>query len=75
MSATQSLSAEDYPFVQEFVMDNTGQIQKVVLNLSDYQHLLDLLEDEWLHQAMKAVRHETPLNREDALKALDGDGE
>ena len=73
MSATQSLSSEDYPFVQEFVMDNTGQIQKVVLSLSDYQHLLDRLEDEGLYQAMQASRHETPLSREDALKALDGD--
>lgn len=73
MSATQPLSSEDYPFVQEFVTDNTGQIQKVVLNLSDYRQLLELLEDEGLYQAMQSVRHETPLNREEALIALSND--
>jgi hypothetical protein len=70
MSGIPSLSSEDYPFVQEFVTDNTGQIQKVVLSLSDYQHLLNALEDEDLYQAMQAVRHETPLSREAALRAL-----
>ncbi|MFH7243421.1 MAG: hypothetical protein ACHWZW_11280 [Spirulina sp.] len=54
-------------------MDNTGQIQKVVLNLSDYQHLLEALDDEGLYQAMQAVRHETPLSRGDALKDLESD--
>jgi hypothetical protein len=73
MSVTPSQSSEDYPFVQEFVTDNTGQIQKVVLSLSDYQHLLSALEDEDLYQAMQAVRHETPLSREAALEALEGD--
>ena len=73
MSVTQPLSSDDFPFVQEFVTDSTGQIQKVVLTLSDYQNLLDVLADEGLYQAMQAVRHETPLSREDALKALDGD--
>lgn len=73
MAVTPSLSSEDYPFVQEFITDNTGQIQKVVLSLSDYQHLLNALEDEDLYQAMQPVRHETPLSREAALKALEGD--
>ena len=73
MPAPQPLSPEDYPFVQEFVTDNTGQIQKVVISLSDYQHLLEVLEDESLYRAMQTVRHETPLSREDALKTLDSD--
>lgn len=73
MSISQSLSPEDYPFVQEFVMDSTGQIQKVVLSLYDYQHLLAALEDEGLYKAMQAVRHETSLSREEALKVLEGD--
>lgn len=73
MSSSQSLSSEDYPFVQEFVMDSTGQIQKVVLSLHDYQHLLEVLEDEGLYQAMQSVSHETPLSREEALKALEVD--
>lgn len=73
MSVTPSQSSEDYPFVQEFVTDNTGQIQKVVLSLSNYQRLINALEDEDLYQAMQAVRHETPLSREAALKALEDD--
>lgn len=73
MAITSSFSPENYPFVQEFVTDNTGQIQKVVLSLENYQHLLDALEDEGLYQLMQAVRHKTPLSREDALRALEND--
>lgn len=73
MSTSPSLPSENYPFVQEFVTDNTGQIQKVVLNLKDYWQLLELLEDEDLYQAMQAVRHETPLDREEALTILEND--
>jgi hypothetical protein len=73
MSVIPSISSEDYPFVQEFVTDNTGQIQKVVLSLGDYWHLLNALEDKALYEAIQSVRHETPLSREDALKALEGD--
>lgn len=73
MAVTSSFPSENYPFVQEFVTDNAGQIQKVVLSLQDYQHLLDAVEDEGLYQLMQAVRHKTPLTQADALKALGDD--
>ena len=31
------VEAEDYPFVQEFLTENSGQVQKVVLQLEDYK--------------------------------------
>jgi hypothetical protein len=60
-----------YPFAQEFITDANGKIQKVVLNLTDYQALLEALEDEGLYRLMQQVRDEPPLNRESALQALD----
>ena len=60
-----------YPFAQEFITDANGQIQKVVLNLADYQTLLEALEDEGLYRLMQQVRDEQPLDRASALQALD----
>jgi hypothetical protein len=60
-----------YPFAQEFITDANGNIQKVILNIADYQALLDALEDEGLHRLMADVRHETPLDRESALRELE----
>lgn len=40
--------AEDYPFAQEFITDAEGHIRKVVVDVADYQKLLQALEDEGL---------------------------
>jgi hypothetical protein len=40
---------ENYPFVKEFIVDSSGQVDKVIINLSDYQKLLELLEAECFH--------------------------
>jgi hypothetical protein len=61
-------TATPYPFAQEFITDANGQIQKVILNMADYQALLEALEDEGLYRLMADVRHEIPLDREDALR-------
>ena len=61
----------DYPFAQELITDNQGNIRQVVLNFEDYQQLLEILEDEALYQAMKTTIGETPMNRDEALKALE----
>jgi hypothetical protein len=66
-----TLPSRDYPFAQEFITDASGQIRKVVLNLADYQKLLAVIEDEGLYRAMVEVCDETPLNLDEALKALD----
>ena len=69
----QSIKAENYPYVEELLTDNTGQVLKVVLQLKDYQRLIEALEDEGLYRAMAAVRGETPLGLEAALELLDAD--
>ncbi len=45
-AAMQSMQSEDYPFVEEFVTDNSGQVCKVVLQLANYRRLIAALEDE-----------------------------
>jgi hypothetical protein len=64
------MKADNYPFVKEFLTDNQGQIQKVVLQLDDYQRLIEALEDEGLYRAMQAVKDEQPLSLEEALKEM-----
>jgi uncharacterized protein (DUF1330 family) len=60
-----------YPFAQELITDTQGNIRKVVINFEDYQHLLEILEDGALYQAMKTTTNEIPMNRDEALKALE----
>ena len=69
-----STQAEDYPFVEELLTDRNGQVRKVVLQLDDYRHLIEFVEEQGLYQAMQQVRDETPLSLDEALKALDVDG-
>ncbi|MGB3292807.1 MAG: hypothetical protein WBB01_07475 [Phormidesmis sp.] len=69
----QSIQAEDYPYVEELLTDNTGQVLKVVLQLKDYHRLIEALEDEGLYRAMQAVQGETPIGLEAALEVLDAD--
>lgn len=61
----------NYPFAQDFITDNQGNIRQVILNFEDYQQLLETLEDEALYQAMKTTIGETSMNRDEALKALE----
>ena len=62
---------DNYPFAQELITDTKGNISKVIINFEDYQHLLEIIEDEALYQAMKTTENETPLTKEEALKALE----
>lgn len=61
----------NYPFAQELITDTQGNISKVIINFDDYQHLLEILEDQALYKAMKITEHETPMTREEALKQLE----
>jgi hypothetical protein len=65
------MTNNNYPFAQELITDTQGNIRKVILNFEDYQHLLESLEDEALYQAMKSTINETPMSKEEALKALE----
>ena len=64
-------TATPYPFAQEFITDANGQVQKVILNIADYQALLEALEDQGLYRLMADVRSETPLDQEEALRELE----
>ena len=61
----------NYPFAQELITDTQGNISKVIISFDDYQHLLELLEDQALYQAMKVTEDETPMSKEEALKELE----
>ncbi len=65
--------AKDYPFAQEFITDSEGQIRQVVINIADYQRLIEALEDEGLGRAMVEVRNEKPLSLEEARQEMERD--
>jgi len=65
------MKINEYPFVQEFVTDSSGEIRKVILQFEDYQRLLEALEDEGLYRAMQEVIGEEPLSLEQALAAIE----
>jgi hypothetical protein len=65
------MKAEEYPFVQELITDAKGQVLKVVLDLEEYQRLLEALEDEGLYRAMQLAQGETSLSLQDALEELE----
>lgn len=66
-----TMNAEDYPFVKELITDTEGTIRKVVIDFSDYQRLVEAIEDEGLVRAMMEVKEETPLNLDEALAELE----
>jgi len=73
MTKIQSVQTEDYPFVEELLLDKTGEVLKVVLPIQKYLSLIEALEDEGLYRAMNQVRDESPLDKEAALALLNTD--
>ncbi len=63
-------TSENYPFVKELILDTNGQISKVTLLISDYEKLIELLEDEALSLAMQETEDEVPLSLEEARSML-----
>lgn len=61
----------NYPFAQELITDIEGNIIKVVLNVEDYQNLVNDWEDQGLYQAMLATKNEQPMSLESALQELE----
>ena len=68
MSLVQS---ENYPFVEELLTDKKGKVRKVILNVEEYQRLIEALEDEGLYRAMQTVKNETPSSLQNALEELE----
>lgn len=67
------MQIENYPFVKELITDLSGNVQRVALDLKDYQKLLEFVEDEGLYLAMKEVSDEESLSLEAALVELERD--
>ncbi|TRU28324.1 MAG: hypothetical protein EWV92_21055 [Microcystis aeruginosa Ma_MB_S_20031200_S102] len=65
------MNIKDYPFAQDLITDNQGQIQKVIINFEDYQQIIETYEDTELYRAMIDVKDETPLTLEEALIELE----
>lgn len=65
------MKAEDYPFAKELIIDTQGHISKVVIDFSDYQRLIEAIEDEGLTLAMRQAASETPLTLDEALAELE----
>ena len=65
------MNIKDYPFAQDLITDNQGQIQQVIINFEDYQQMIEAYEDTGLYCAMIDVKDETPLTLEEALIELE----
>ena len=65
------MNIKDYPFAQDLITDNQGQIQQVIINFEDYQQMIEAYEDTGLYRAMIDVKDETPLSLEEALIELE----
>jgi len=65
------MNIKDYPFAQDLITDNQGQIQQVIINFEDYQQIIETYEDTGLYRAMIDVKDETPLTLEEALIELE----
>lgn len=61
------MKIEDYPLAKELLFDAEGNISQVILNYTDYQYLLEAIEDRGLLLAMGEVKHEKPLTLQEVL--------
>ncbi|MGV0029287.1 hypothetical protein [Phormidesmis priestleyi] len=66
-----TIPTSDYPFAQEFITDASGKIRKVIIDIADYQKLIDALENEGLYRAMTETRGETSMSLTEALNELE----
>lgn len=71
--AITQIKSEDYLFAKELIIDTQGHISKVVIDFSNYQQLLEAIEDEGLALAMKEAASETPLSLAEALAELENE--
>jgi len=61
------MKIEDYPLAKELLFDAEGNISQVILNYTDYQYLLEAIEERGLLLAMREVKHEKPLTLQEVL--------
>jgi len=56
---------------EQFVKDEKGEMEYVILPYKDYEHIVELLEDYGLGQAIIAAENGKKYSKEDALRLLD----
>jgi RelB Antitoxin alpha helical domain len=65
------MKIEDYPLAKELIFDAEGNISQVILNYTDYQYLIEAIEERGLLLAMREVKDEKPLTLQQALRELE----
>lgn len=65
------MKIEDYPLAKELIFDTEGNISQVILNYTDYQYLLDAIEEQGLLLPMCEVKAEKPLTLQQAMAELE----
>ncbi len=65
------MKTQEYPFAKELIFDGAGKISQVIIDFSDYELLLEAMEDEALSRAMMEAKDETSLDLETALAELE----
>lgn len=65
------MKIEDYPLARELIFDAEGKISQVILNYTDYQYLLEAIEERGLLLAMREVKAEKPLTLKQAMAELE----
>ena len=58
---------------ERYITNAAGETEFVVLPIKTYEHLLKLLEDYGLGQAIEEAEHEKTYTREEALRFLEHD--
>lgn len=58
---------------KQFIYDAKGKPEYIVLAVSDYEHLVELLEDHVLGKAMDVAESSPRYERLEALKFLEND--
>lgn len=58
---------------KQFIYDSDGKPEYVVLTVTEYENLLQLIEDYNLGKAMMAAENSPKYGKEEALKLLNND--
>jgi hypothetical protein len=68
-----NMKTQKYPFAKDSIFDGAGKVSQVVIDFSDYELLLEAMEDEALSLAMMEVKDEISLDIETALAELESE--
>ena len=64
-------NVQEYLKNPQFINDNKGKPEYVVLKFEEFEHLLEVLEDFGLGQAMLEAENSPRMSKNEALKLLE----